>query len=130
VTVARADLPPDPRRARIHAAVDALLDALLDGPAPSTAPPLAPAPAAPLCDKREIARALSVSVATVDRLDREGQPHVRIGDAKRYDLAAVLAWHRERSERPETAPTLPPANETNGSPGVRRLSRARAGGPR
>ena len=44
----------------------------------------------PLLDKRELARALSVSPATVDRLDAAGQPFIRVGDAKRYDLAAVL----------------------------------------
>ncbi|MFT3769645.1 MAG: tyrosine-type recombinase/integrase [Minicystis sp.] len=86
------------RRARIHAAVDALLDALFDDTEPA---PAAPAPTAPavLVDKREVARTLGVSVATVDRLDREGQPFIRVGDVKRYDLAAVLAWHRDRLDR-------------------------------
>jgi hypothetical protein len=103
---------PDPQRARIHAAVDALLDALLEPAEP--APPPAPALDVRLVDKREAARALAVSVATIDRLDREGQPFVRVGDAKRYDLAAVLAWHRDRpaSDAPASPPALPPASGT------------------
>jgi hypothetical protein len=82
----------------------------------------------PLLDKRELARQLGVSLATIDRLDREGQPYLRVGDAKRYDLAAVHAWHRERSapSEPAAPATLPPAPEPSG---VRLLSRRR-GGPR
>jgi hypothetical protein len=87
----------------------------------ATAPP-APAP---LVSRHELARALSVSLATVDRLDREGQPYVRIGDAKRYDVAAVMAWHRERtaSETKQVPQLVPaPTTEPAAQSGVRRVS--------
>ena len=96
----------DARRARILSLVGELLNELLPAPAaPALAPAPAPAPA-PLVDKREIARLLGISVATVDRHDREGQPHIYIGDVKRYDASAVMAWHRERSVLP--VPGAPP----------------------
>jgi hypothetical protein len=95
----------DPRRARILALLGELLDTLLIPVPAEPAPKAASAPVpSPLVDKREIARLLGVSVATVDRHDREGQPHIYIGDVKRYDASAVMAWHRERS-----APAAPPA---------------------
>lgn len=89
------------------------------------------APAAvtpPLVDKREVARLLGVSVATVDRLDRAGQPHVRVGDARRYQIDDVLAWHRARTESASQA--SPPGAEpvpqaTPPVSGVRLLSRRR-----
>jgi hypothetical protein len=120
---------PDPRRERILAAVAALLDAVLPAPvdtAPEPAPP-APSPQ-PLVDKRELARVLGVSVATIDRLDREGQPHVRVGDVKRYCVADVVAWHRERTPPPSEAPAAPRASAsapqlTAGDGGVKLLSR-------
>src|SRR5262252_5604119 len=106
----------DPHRARILALVGELLDELL--PAPAAPAPSSAAPASapvPLVDKREMARLLGVSVATVDRHDREGQPHLYIGDVKRYDAAAVLAWHRERSApRALPNPSSPPALPSRG----------------
>lgn len=105
----------------------ALIAARLPVAAPSPAPE-------PLVTRHELARLLAVSIATVDRLDREGQPYVRIGDAKRYDVGAVFAWHRERTaaEPRTTAPTprLPPAPAARRSEpepvaapsGVRRVS--------
>jgi hypothetical protein len=114
--------PPGDHRARILALVEELLDALLPAPAePAPPSPALSSPPPPLVDKRELARALAVSVATIDRLDREGQPHVRIGDAKRYDVAAVLAWHRERSARADAPEAGPIALS-----GVKLLSRRRA----
>jgi excisionase family DNA binding protein len=45
-----------------------------------------------LLDKRELAHALRVSVAKVDRLSRDGRiPFVIVGDVRRFDLTAVLA---------------------------------------
>jgi hypothetical protein len=32
----------------------------------------------------------------VDRLRAEGMPELRVGDAPRFELAAVLAWLKER----------------------------------
>ena len=117
----------DPRRARFLALVGELWDALL--PAPEALPLASPVSTPPpLVDKRELARTISVSVATVDRLDREGQPYVRIGDAKRYDVAAVLAWHRER---PAQLVALPAATAAPiRLSGVRRLSAPVASGGR
>ncbi|MBK8994614.1 MAG: hypothetical protein IPM35_02535 [Myxococcales bacterium] len=56
--------------------------------------PAQPAPA--LVDRAGLARALSVSLSSVDRLLREGCPRVRIGDAPRFDVADVIAWLRAR----------------------------------
>ena len=77
----------------------------------------------PIVDKREIARRLGVSVASVDRLDREGQPFVRVGDVKRYNMTEVLAWHRARTAgQPAKANAgVEPANDS----GARRLTRTR-----
>jgi hypothetical protein len=122
------------RRERIVALVAELLDALFPDPA-APSPQASPSPSPPqLIDKRELARALAVSVATIDRLDREGQPHVRIGDAKRYDLAAVLLWHRERSAEAPPSALGPPGSPRSHAPvalsGVRLLSVRRRGGGR
>lgn len=84
----------------------------------------------PLLDKRELARVLSVSPATVDRLDAVGQPFIRVGDAKRYDLATVLAWHRERTESAKEEQSTPNNHSLTLSPAaegdVRMLSRRSA----
>jgi hypothetical protein len=79
----------------------------------------------PLVDKRELARLLRVSPATVDRLDRDGQPFVRVGDAKRYSPDDVLTWHRKRTS---SEPAVEPQSEPGGrDSGVRRLSGRRRG---
>ena len=88
--------------------------------------PTAP-PADPLLDKRALAHALGVSTAKVDRLCREGRiPFVRVGEVRRFDLAAVRAAleagdERERDERGKPpADAAPPAGRVAG---VRLLSR-------
>ena len=97
--------------------------------APET--PSAPASTPQLHSRQDTARALSVSLATLDRLDKDGQPHFRIGDAKKYDLVAVIAWHRARTEaEPRTSArlgTTPAAPSSDSGPitapsGVRRVS--------
>lgn len=55
-----------------------------------------PSPA--LLDRRGLAEALAVGVDTVDKLRREGLPELRVGDAPRFRLEAVLAWLGQRSE--------------------------------
>jgi hypothetical protein len=55
-----------------------------------------PRAAPALLDRRGIAAALGIGVDTVDRLRREGCPELTVGDAPRFELAAVLAWLRER----------------------------------
>jgi hypothetical protein len=96
--------------------------------------PSAAASAAPeLVGRQGVARALGVSLATIDRLDREGQPYVRVGDAKKYDVAAVVTWHRQRTEaeprRPAPSPAAPRPPQLEDAPfasavvsGVRRVS--------
>lgn len=55
------------------------------------------ADAAPLLlDRRQMARALSVGVDTLDRLRREGCPEITVGDMPRFDIASVIAWLRDR----------------------------------
>ena len=47
-----------------------------------------------LLDRRGLATALDVSLPTVDRLTRDGIPHLRIGDSPRYELDRVLSHLR------------------------------------
>jgi phage terminase Nu1 subunit (DNA packaging protein) len=47
----------------------------------------------------ELAAALRVSTRTVARWDIEGCPCEWAGSRRRYDLAAVKAWNRERALR-------------------------------
>lgn len=58
----------------------------------------------------ELAAALRVSTRTVARWDAEGCPCEWAGSRRRYDLAAVKAWNRERacqSEKTATAAITP-----------------------
>jgi hypothetical protein len=58
-----------------------------------------------LLPKQKIAKALDVSVATIDRLTREGMPiAAHVGDARRFDLDACRAWLAARGKKPTTAP--------------------------
>ena len=61
----------------------ALADALEAAPA-TTAP-------APLLQQQELAAALGVSVDLLRKL-KPPPPHVMVGSARRYELAAVRAW--------------------------------------
>lgn len=110
---------PDPRRARIHAAVDALLDALQPEPAP---PHSLNVSTSPLVSKQEAARHFNVSTATIDRLCRSGEiPYITIGDSRRFDLVAVRAALETRATQPVASPASSPPETSTG--GVRRLSR-------
>jgi excisionase family DNA binding protein len=87
---------------------------------------------APLIDKREVARALGISVAKVDRLCRDHRiPFVRVGDVRRFDLAAVRAALEAGGDRAAQRRDVQPAAPSP-SPiaGVRLLSRrpGQAGG--
>jgi hypothetical protein len=58
-----------------------------------------------LLSKQRLAKALEVSVATVDRLTREGMPiAAHVGDARRYDLDSCRSWLAARGKRPTRAP--------------------------
>ena len=45
-----------------------------------------------LLDRAALARALTCSPGHVDNLRKQGLPTTWLGDAPRFDLAAVLAW--------------------------------------
>lgn len=99
----------DELRALVRGEVEAALAAV---PPPSTER---------LADKREAARVLNVSMATVTRMTGEGMPHVFVGASPRYALDEVRAWLDARGRRGTRA------NESNAEretvPGVRLLSR-------
>jgi hypothetical protein len=77
-----------------------------------------PAPVAPYVDRRELARLLDVSPATVTRLAGEGMPCTHVGDSPRYVVAEVRAWLATRGR---TGTTAAPARASIA--GVRLLSR-------
>lgn len=74
---------------------------------------------AALVDRREAARVLGVSPATVGRLMSEGAPHVFVGQSPRFDVAAFRAWLEARGRQGTKA--APAKTEKIG--GVRLLSR-------
>jgi excisionase family DNA binding protein len=85
--------------------------------------PTTPAPSGSLIDKRSLAHALGVSPATVDRLCRDGRvPFVRVGDVRRFDLAAVRTALGETSATKSSAPPTSALRQA-GVAGVRLLSR-------
>lgn len=58
-----------------------------------------------LLSKAALARKLSVSVATIDRLTREGMPlAAHVGDSRRFDIEACRAWLATRGKRPTKSP--------------------------
>ncbi len=62
-----------------------------------------------LMAKKQIAEALGVSSATVDRLTREGLPVAAfVGDCRRYELDACRAWLAGRGKKPTKAPKREP----------------------
>jgi hypothetical protein len=83
-----------------------------------------------LFTKAQIARAIGVSVATIDRFDREGAPHERVGVSKRYDLARYREWLAGRGSVSTTK--TPRASNVIDLEAERLLERAglRAGGAR
>jgi len=90
-----------------------------------------PAARAALSAKSVLAHSLGVSPATIDRLSRAGRiPFVYVGDARRFDVAAVIAKLKEGGV-PEGATTLEtrPLKQLR-EPGVRLLSRKGARGKR
>src|SRR4051812_17762449 len=75
-------VPPEALAELVTQAVAAALDGVNLGHTP------------PLLDRAGLARALSVSTSTVDRLLRAGLPYLRVADAKRFELASTLAYLR------------------------------------
>lgn len=48
-----------------------------------------------LLDREALALALGCSAGFVDKLRRQGMPHLRLGDSPRFELARCLAWLRK-----------------------------------
>ena len=58
---------------------------------------LVPSPKPALMTTAELARELRVCTKTIDRLRKEGLPHVLVGDnCPRYRLESVLNWLESR----------------------------------
>jgi phage terminase Nu1 subunit (DNA packaging protein) len=53
----------------------------------------------------ELAAAMRVSTRTIARWDSEGCPCEWAGSRRRYDLAAVQAWNRERAPQCQSEKT-------------------------
>jgi hypothetical protein len=94
-----------------------------------TQAPVAPKTVIPLINKKDLAHALGVSIASVDRLSRDGRiPWVPVGDVRRFDLEAVRQALRAQAPGPVKAdgpPTPSSASACDDAPipGVRLLSR-------
>ena len=50
-----------------------------------------------LLDREGLARAISTSTSTVDRLRREGLPVILVGDSPRFDTHEVVEWLKNRT---------------------------------
>ncbi len=75
---------------------------------------------AALLSKQQLASALAVSTATIDRLCREHTiPFLTVGDSRRFELARV----REALEARTAETTKPPRQPEANPGGVRVLSR-------
>jgi hypothetical protein len=86
--------------------IDALLEQVADRAVEraiermSEIAPALPAGPPPLLDRKGLAKALRVSVPTVDRLRREGLPTIYItSEAPRWRLEDAIGWLRERGDR-------------------------------
>jgi hypothetical protein len=103
----------------LEALVDMFAARVVEKLAPILAQPSAAPPPAPLLSKSELAHALGVSTAKIDRLIRAKRiPFRWVGDTKRFDLAVV------RSALPEEPVAAPAVTPVQGSlSGVRLLSR-------
>ena len=86
-----AELPRDPGAAFATALADLVRASVADALADAVAG-LREEPAPVLVDRRELARQLACSDRTIARLESEGLPVVRVGDAPRYRVQAVVAW--------------------------------------
>jgi excisionase family DNA binding protein len=55
-----------------------------------------------LLAKPRAAKALGVSVSTLDRLVKEGAPAHHVGARRRFDIAELRAWLASRGRKPTT----------------------------
>ncbi len=79
--------------------LDTIADMVADRVAARIGAAPTPSPGQRLATKSELARELSCSTATVDRMVREGMPFVAVGRTRRFDLADCRAWCEARTER-------------------------------
>lgn len=80
-----------------------------------------PAQPSSLLARSALAMQLSCSIATIDRMVRDGCPFVIVGRTKRFDMARVQAWLATRTIAP--AAVAPKPTPVASLAGVRRLSR-------
>jgi hypothetical protein len=91
---------PDHLTALLDGLVARIIDGVLEGIATTVQPE--PQHPPPLLDRQALARALTVSLPTVDRLRREeGMPTIWVLESPRFDLREVLEWLRkQKAEQP------------------------------
>ena len=75
-----------------------------------------------LITKEELAQILSCSTYTVQRMIKEGMPHVRLGRAQRFDTEACQEWCAKRTRKDPTSNTN---NRSVFSEGVRLVHSSR-----
>jgi len=56
----------------------------------------APSPTPSLLDREGLSLALGCSGSMVDKLRRQGIPHIRLGDSPRFELERCLEWLRQK----------------------------------
>jgi excisionase family DNA binding protein len=112
---------PEVLNGTLETLVEMVADRVVEKLRPILAAPTSSVAQAPLASKSEVASALHVSPATIDRLVRAGRiPFVRVGDVRRFDLECVrAALVEQRSAAPAKPPVQGPMS------GVRLLSGAR-----
>jgi hypothetical protein len=84
----------------IAAAVQRALEAVLPAAVAKALEQRTPNGPGHLLDQAGLAYVLNVSQKTVTRLEAEGMPFVKLVEARRYELDAVLSWLRARTEAP------------------------------
>jgi hypothetical protein len=104
-------LSPQPGNPLATAHGDALLDMVADAVADRVVSRLvaefsrrqsAPPEPSGLLDKRDAAKMLGVSMATVDRMTAQGMPTETIGARRRFDVPACRAWLKARGRSATT----------------------------
>lgn len=85
------DLLADELVRRVHASLESVVTTALERVLEQRQAPA-------LHDRQSLARELRCGVDTIDKLRREGMPELRVGDAPRFELGAVLAYLRARAQ--------------------------------
>jgi hypothetical protein len=97
-------------RALAHELAPPLAKFLAEQLRAASSAPTEPVPTTGLT-KSQLGRAIGRSVATIDRLDREGAPFAYVGARKTYDLAAYRAFLAARGKRTTAQPRKRPPVE-------------------